>query len=262
MIGAWLNCFNNLIMRESTLFKNSTPSFNIDSWYQTQLGQTVFKIEQQQIQYLPRAVFNDHLLQLGANTHPFLALNTPISHLFLVSENKTLPCSSNIVQSAFAQLPFPNDSIHTIILPHVLEWQRDPKTILADVWRVLEPDGHLIILNFNPYSLSGLAQMLGKPTLNLPNSIKWHSTGKLSHWLNSLGAEIILKRSFLFAPTNTLPNMEKALTWLFPNNGDISLIVAKKRLIPLTPLRVRWNWRELFANKPLTETAAGSVQRG
>ena len=252
-------------MRESTLLNNSNQSFDIDTWYQTQLGQTVLKLEQQQLRVLPRVMFNKNLVQLGATSQSVSGLNMPATHLFLVSTNPSKQCSTNRVQSTFEQLPFPNDSAHTVILPHVLEFQIDPKIILTEAWRILEPDGHLVILGFNPWSLWGLA----KQTLNLPDHAKLHSMGKLNYWLAGLNAEIVLKRSFLFAPPfsnlktiDTLQNSEKALTWLFPNNGGIFLLIAKKQILPLTPIRIRWNWREFLTGKPLTEPAAGNVQRG
>lgn len=56
----------------------------------------------------------------------------------------------------FDALPFPSQSLDLVVLPHALEFSRDPHLTLREVERVLVPEGRVLITGFNPASLWGL----------------------------------------------------------------------------------------------------------
>ena len=56
------------------------------------------------------------------------------------------------------ELPIATQSIDLVVLPHVLEFADEPHQILREVDRVLMPEGRLVIVGFNPWSLWGAAQ--------------------------------------------------------------------------------------------------------
>ena len=62
----------------------------------------------------------------------------------------------------FDALPFPSNSLDLVVLPHTLELARDPHQTLREVERVLVPEGRVVIVGFNPASLWGLRQRLGR----------------------------------------------------------------------------------------------------
>ena len=71
----------------------------------------------------------------------------------------------------FDALPFDSGSLDLIVLPHALEFARDPHLALREVERVLVPEGRVVIVGFNPTSLWGLRQHLGRWRRRLaPNS--------------------------------------------------------------------------------------------
>ena len=51
--------------------------------------------------------------------------------------------------------PLPRHSIDVVIIPHVLEFTRNPGAVLKEVERVLIAEGHLIITGFKPMELMG-----------------------------------------------------------------------------------------------------------
>ena len=57
---------------------------------------------------------------------------------------------------------FPKRSLDLVVLPHTLELARDPHLTLREVERVLVPEGRVVICGFNPASLWGLRQRLGR----------------------------------------------------------------------------------------------------
>lgn len=100
----------------------------------------------------------------------------------------------------FEALPFPDQSIDLVLVPHALELARDPHHTLRDVERVLRPEGRVVITGFNPASLWGLRQRGGQlrrragfgadvPTY-LPGDAELIGYRRLRDWLRLLGFEV------------------------------------------------------------------------
>lgn len=250
---------------------NNTPTnnlFDIDTWYQQPIGKKVAQLEKQQFNQLPRTLFGQSILQLGAQTHHNWLKSHNGYHLILATAHQPPAKSLYHLQCAYTELPFPPNSFDTIVLPHVLEFAAHPKIIITESWQALAPEGHLIILGFNPLSLNNFWYLFDKTKLSLPQQTKFYSYNKIYQWLKNDYYEIVYTHNFCYLPL--LPQsesiikssaFEKFATWLLPNCGGIYLLVLKKRVIPLTPLRLRWQWREIFNDKNLTEPAAGNVHR-
>ncbi|WP_096085859.1 class I SAM-dependent methyltransferase [Agaribacterium haliotis] len=64
------------------------------------------------------------------------------------------------VQCDFRQLPFEEHSVDVVIIQHLLEYSEEAPTLLKEAARVCSHGGHIIILAFNPLSLSGLWAVL------------------------------------------------------------------------------------------------------
>ena len=60
----------------------------------------------------------------------------------------------------YGELPFASQSVDLVVMPHRLEDCTDPHQLLREVDRVLRPEGHLVVLGINPWSLWGLRQAL------------------------------------------------------------------------------------------------------
>ncbi len=52
-------------------------------------------------------------------------------------------------------LPFPENSLDLIVLPHALEFTSDPHQLLREVYRAMRAEGQIVISGFNPFSLFG-----------------------------------------------------------------------------------------------------------
>ena len=105
-----------------------------------------------------------------------------------------------VLHCDFDALPFANQSLDLIVLPHTLEMTRDPHQALREVERVLMPEGRVVIVGFNPTSLWGLRQRLGhvrrglglgrgKP-LFLPSEGEFIGYWRLRDWLRLLSFEV------------------------------------------------------------------------
>ena len=89
------------------------------------------------------------------------------------------------------ELPLESDSIDTIIAHHSLEFGPNPHSVLREMQRVLAPQGHLLIVGFNPYSLLGAASrvrgLARNPLWQLHHPV---SKKRLTDWLHLLGCEV------------------------------------------------------------------------
>jgi ubiquinone/menaquinone biosynthesis C-methylase UbiE len=66
------------------------------------------------------------------------------------------------VRADACNLPVASESIDVLILPHVLEFESNPHQVLREVERVLRPEGQLIVLTFNPFSLHGIVRRVSR----------------------------------------------------------------------------------------------------
>lgn len=246
----------------------NNTTFDIDAWYQQPIGKKVASLEKQQLNLLPKFLFGQSVLHLGAYVH-CNGLDITNNHYSIIAK-QTQNDNAGLyhVQCNYTELPFATNTFDAIILPHVLEFATNPKAIIMESWHTLAPEGHLIILGFNPISLNNLWYLCNKTKLDLPAQTKFHSINKIYQWLKNEYYEIISTRNFFYLPL-TIENQpsekwllaEKLATWLLPYCGSLYLLILKKRVLPLTPLRLRWHWRELLSDKNIVEPAAGNVHR-
>ena len=106
---------------------------------------------------------------------------------------------------------------------------------------------------FNPFSLCGLAQMLPFSGQKLPWTGRFFTPARVKDWLNLLGFEIVSDERFIYsslARGNRLSRFEFwrtfAKQYLKPM-GSVYMLVARKRVAPLTPIKPKWHARPQFA---------------
>jgi SAM-dependent methyltransferase len=212
-----------------------------------------------------------HLLQLSP--YQFSSLSaSPIIHKIMVytnykSQQNTDKINYSSLESLYPYLPFANDSINLVLMPHTLEKdQNTAQAILTEAWRILAPNGHLIILGINPISLWGLYRLFSlgkKPTWDG----RFHTIQTLCQWIHYLGGEIQHTESFLFRPPlssnpglwlfKKLAWLERISPWLIPYMGGIYLIIAEKRVKRLNGLGLVWQFPPVLNNKVLAPNARG-----
>jgi SAM-dependent methyltransferase len=209
-----------------------------------------------------------HLLQISEYTLPSLAAS-PIPHKIQISQiplTKLQPSKCSFLQSAYTHLPFANDSINLILLHHILEFNKNAKLILSEAWRVLIPQGHLILIGINPLSLWGLYRLF-ESNKKLPWNSYFYTIQTLCQWIHHLGGEICHTESFLFRPPLNskigrwlfakLAWLEKLSPWVFPYLGGIYLIIAQKQVKQLNSLGLLWQFAPVLNNKVLAPNTRG-----
>lgn len=230
-------------------------------WYQEKIGQIIFSLEKEHLQKLTPTLLGNYFLQYGMIKQEWYTLHKSTKTIYLTQEKKQ--AQEALIQARFNELPFPDNYIDNIFLPHVLEFQKPSFEILKEAMRILVPEGHLIILAFNPASLWGIKNFFSQH--KEPPWVKNRfSFNKINNYLYELHAEIISATSFVYSIPHTQTTSHKN-SWrevfcrlLLPNNGSISLIVARKRVIPVTPIKPAWT-TEFELSKEYVEPSAGRV---
>jgi SAM-dependent methyltransferase len=160
----------------------------LEAWYARKNGQYLVEELRQTLESTLDTGFGYHILQLGVTRQHPLFEHSPIHHRIYAGQRggEDIGLIANSVQ-----LPLESDSIDILIAHHCLEFEADPHQALREMQRVLAPQGRLLIIGFNPYSLFGAATY-AKGLLH--NSL-WAehrpvSSGRLSDWLRLLGCEV------------------------------------------------------------------------
>ncbi|MCC6716150.1 MAG: methyltransferase domain-containing protein, partial [Gammaproteobacteria bacterium] len=172
------------------------------------------------------------------------------------------------VLCAASALPIAADSVDVVLLPFVLEFEQEPHDVLREVERVLIGEGHVVIIGFNPLGCWGLWRLLLWWRDNVPWSGRFLRIGRLKDWLKLLGFEVThTSRAFFRPPLNSarllrnLGLLELLGRKLLPMFGGCYVIVARKRLQRLIPIRTQWRARRRLIAAGVVEPTAFQAPR-
>lgn len=167
--------------------------------------------------------------------------------------------------------PIASGSIDALLLAHTLDLSADPHRVLRECERVLSDRGHLVVLGFNPFSMWALAQRLPRQRgTGFVRGARFYSAHRLNDWLRLLGFEpdrvIRYGVGFPFVWRGAAPVDDRSWQrWAAAARlAQAYLVVARKRVIPLTPKP--WHARKPSHAAPgrigLANHGAGRVDSG
>lgn len=228
---------------------NCQSARSIDDWFATDLGRRLLNAEMAVLHEILPHLFGYHLVQIGGIKTECLLVSSRIMHRCLLHTTKVTQSFNTHSQvcANLEALPFISDCIDVVVLPHVLEFSPSPYAILQEVERILIPEGHLVIIGFNLLSFWGGWRFLTLKRHSLPWCGHFLSLLRLREWLGLLGFSLASHKTFFFLPpinhenvlkyTVSLEKIGSRLAWHF---GAVYVVVAKKRVATLTPLRPKW----------------------
>ena len=233
-------------------------------WLKTPAGEYLLAWEQRHLDQAVVDLFGFHALQLGlpeldalrANRmpHRWLAVESPpvtgdeaVSPVGAEAVPPPIEKRAITLHCHFDALPFDAARLDLVVLPHSLELARDPHLTLREVERVLVPEGRVIILGFNPASLWGTRQRLGRMKrrlglgterdLFLPRAGEFIGYRRLRDWLRLLSFEVESGRFGCYIPPVTSAKWLARFDWMeaagdrwWPPFGALYYIVAVKRV--------------------------------
>ncbi|HLB57308.1 MAG TPA: class I SAM-dependent methyltransferase [Gammaproteobacteria bacterium] len=217
-----------------------------DHWLTQFLGKSLLEAEQRFLQSLLADQYGKHALLIGVPRQYGLLQSSVISHHIVLSPllNRHIPVQC--IESEFDELPVAAASVDLVLLPHTLEYINNPHHLLAEACRVVKPEGHIIIVGFNPWSLWGLKRYLTKNKSTVWPE-RFISANTVQKWLELADFKLVKKNKMLFRPPlhhHRLYKKLEFLEWLgqkcFLPFGGVYILTAKAKVIPLTPIKLRW----------------------
>ena len=246
----------------------------LPQWLRSPVGQVLLEWEQRHLDRAVADLFGFHALQLGLPQLDALQANR-MPHRWLAVESAAdaevpdvdaqaatgepaagtasdAPPRVHVVppptlRCHFDALPFAAGTLDLVVLPHALEFARDPHLALREVERVLVPEGRAIIVGFNPASLWGVRQRLGRwrrrlaprssSELFLPHAGEFVGYRRLRDWLRLLSFEVEAGRFGCYVPPARTSRWLARFAWMdrageqwWPVFGALYYIVAVKRV--------------------------------
>ena len=204
-------------------------------WLQTPAGQYLLGWEQAQCDQAVADVFGFHAMQLGLPELDTLQANR-MPHRWLACD--VAPAASvvgrDVLLTNYEALPFPDNSLDLLVLPHTLEMSFDPHATLREVERVLVPEGRVVVCGFNPTSLWGMSHRWGKA---LPEMGDFIGQWRLRDWLRLLSFDVETSRLGCYRPAVKSERWLQRYEWMdasgqkwWPIFGAVYCVVAVKRV--------------------------------
>jgi SAM-dependent methyltransferase len=217
-----------------------------------QLGQGELLAEKINLLLQPwwQQIFGYYLLKVGDLSSGLETHNCKIQHHI----NIGIHSEKSLLKAEADALPIKSLSVDAVLLAHSLEFSRDPHHVVREAHRVLMPDGYLIITGINPISMVGVLNAMPWLNAKFPWSGRFFSVSRVKDWLHLVGFEVLSEQRF-FCSTMLGESklgeskrgqqhyvgfvqswIENYLSWF----GASYLLVARKRELPLTPIRPKW----------------------
>ena len=208
----------------------------LELWLRSPRGRRLLALEEREIKRVLPDLFGRHVLQIGSwGRGDRLLESSEMLHRAVIG---TVPDFGAAALSEPERLPIQEKSVDAVLLPHCLEFSRSPYPVLREVNRVLSDRGRLVLLGFSPWSFWAWRQWLGLRYRAFPAGAHFISLGRLSDWLELLDFEICEARRYGVGFPWTRPFSDEAggLARGFRGWSEGYLVVAKKRVIPMTPV--------------------------
>jgi len=223
---------------------NSQLGQALADWYTADPGARVGAHEREVLSGMVNDLFGYQLLQLGELGADMAHLaQCPIQRKTLVSHRAEAEQPGVILAEA-QRLPVASDSIDAVILVHTLDFSSDPHQVLREADRSLIPDGHLVILGFNPRSIWGVRRILSGKHCQMPWDARFLSMTRIKDWLGLLGFDTLHSHYLFQRPPLQNPRLLDKLKIIDPPSGygymlfsAAYILVARKRTVILTPLK-------------------------
>jgi SAM-dependent methyltransferase len=237
-------------------------------WLLTTPGKLILALEKRYFDQVLSNLFGYNIVQLGCVDEVGVLENSRIAHKVITQlEHDGEPVNGVSCLHASDALSLASDSIDVLVLPHVLEYTSNPHQLLREIDRVLIGEGHVVISGFNPFSFMGLWRLF----LAWRGTPPWHGhfyrLFRIKDWITLLDFDVVschyffyrppLKSDTIMAKIEFLENLGK---YCWPILSGVFILVAKKRVIPLTPVKHQWLNRRKSITSGIAEPTTRSFK--
>lgn len=234
------------------------------TWYQTELGQSLCELECSEVEY-----------EIDHTVGYYLVIQTPLKSLqlnqhrlrehILIAPELELGAPKNVVVAKASELPFESDGVDVHVLHHTLDLSLTPHDDLREAARTLLPSGKLIVIGFNPLSLWGIRRLFSK-RIKAPWCGRFIGHKRLEDWLKVAGLTLENKRFVQYEAPIHSAKWRLRCAWikrfLKPFKvpiGGVYIITATKETPRYIPIKPSWKSARVRV-PPFTKPAAKEIK--
>jgi SAM-dependent methyltransferase len=244
----------------------SEQIIGMQQWFETPPGRYLLAWEQAEFDRAVSDIFGYHALQLGRPELDALRANRMPHKWTALGQAEAIDGAwKPSLFTDYAALPFEENSLDLVVLPHSLELHVDPHATLREVARVLVPEGKVVICCMNPASLWGLRQRrahlyrrLGFGELFLPAAGEFIGWRRLRDWLRLLNFEVESSSFGCWRPAFATDDWLARFEWMdragerwWPIFGAVYFLVAVKRVRGARLIGPAWRNAKSIATAPV-----------
>lgn len=218
-------------------------------WFADTLGMVLLDEEQTALNKVLQNLFGYYLLQLGWVAPRDILTESRIRMRVVMDVDRPQGMNYPSALAVPELVPVQGDSLDVVVLQHTLEFAKEPHEVLREVDRMLIPEGHVVIVAFNPWSLWGVWRLARRRSKRFPWCGRFLSVTRMKDWMGLLGFDTVQVVPLFFRPPirhegvmRRLHFMDKVGIRGWPILAGVNIIVAQKRMATLTPIKLR-RWR-------------------
>ena len=236
------------------LNKNNYKYKELIRWYKKPINSTLKRTINDQITILKKHIVGNNVLFIGLSD--FSKKFTSPKNMSFISIDE-ITSSDHITESK--RLPFEDASHDVIIILHALDYTDNPYELVREIDRIATDDAKVAVIGFNKFSLWGIL----KPFMNKlspPWVLNFHSLYSVKEWFKLLGYEQDYKdtSSFFPIPSKTFSKHLNKISFvqkiMARDLGGLYFFAFKKKIIPLTPVRLKFKNKLFLSSFPKSTT--------
>lgn len=240
----------------------------LKTWFDSELGAELLQAEMEMVERVISTLFGVHLAQFSVDSRIQLFKESPVSHCFSVIPKIELGIPENTIVADNAAIPLAHESVDVVVLHHALDFTHSPHQVLREASRILRPGGHVIIVGFNPFSYWGAYKWLWRKKEGAPWCGHFISHKRLSDWLKLLELTELKHLSGYYRLPLENSKWRRRFSYFgggarrWPgHNGAFSVLLARKDIAGMTPIRSGWGLRRLITLPVAEPSTRGSLRK-
>jgi hypothetical protein len=226
----------------------STTASDLDAlnaWYQTPFGSILKPQIADALRSCLKPLPVSELLHLGVGGFDEVLAGQKSERMIFFTD---MACQ-HLLAKEENTLPLREGSQECVVLLHGLDVAADPHGVLREINRIMSVRGYLVIVGFNTFSGWGCYRPLRnlyRWKRSMPWALRFYGTSRLRDWLTLLGFDIYQTRTLNFRPLihkdkllDNLKPLDHVGQLVLPFFGNVYILTAQKRVMPLTPILER-----------------------
>lgn len=238
-----------------------------DNWLTSHfLGSAILEEEKLRILSEIEHSYSKHAVLIGTPAQINLLKATGGHHQSLITTQIGACSSVNVIESSLTDIPILTGSVDVVVMPHTLDFIDTPRQLLSEACRIIKPEGLMVVFCFNPYSSWGAHKLVKHKNGYFPAGAEFLPATVIKNWLELADFVIEKHVSMFYRPPveskalfDRLRIVERIGGLCLPRHGAVSMLVARAKVVPLTPIRMKWKQR--LGGIRISSTVTGNLAR-